>query len=240
MIIFEVMRRKIEELSVFFPAYNEEKNIRKTVLDARKVLEKIAVKWEIIIIDDGSKDKTGRVVDDLKREDGRIKVIKHLSNKGYGEALKSGFYAGKYRWIATVDSDGQFDFSEIEKFIEKTGNFDVIIGYRIDRKDPLIRKVFGWGWTWLSNLLLGVKVRDVDCSFKLVRKEVIDEIPWLESTRGGMVSPELLAKARKYGFKISEVGVHHFLRKEGHQTGADISVILTSFVDLIKLWRKLR
>jgi glycosyltransferase involved in cell wall biosynthesis len=204
------------------------------------VLKKIAKKWEVIIINDGSKDKTLQVARKIGKEDARIRVISHKINKGYGEALKSGFYNAKYEWIATIDADGQFDFGEITKLFEKTKNADIVIGYRMDRKDPPIRKLFGWGWTLLVNILLGINVRDVDCSFKLVNKEVIKKIPKLESTRGGMISPELLAKAKKAGFTIDQVGVHHYSRDVGHQTGADLNVILKSFFDLIKLWKKLK
>ncbi len=234
------MAKKIKEISVFFPAYNEEGNIKKTVRDAVRILKKIAKKWEVIIINDGSKDKTLQVARRLGKEDARIRVISHKNNKGYGEALKSGFYNAKYNWIVTIDADGQFDFSEIMKLWEKTDKAEVVIGYRMDRQDLPIRKVFGWGWTLLANLLLGINVCDVDCSFKLVKKEVIKKISKLESTRGGMISPELLAKASKAGFTIDQVGVHHFPRGEGHQTGADLNVIVKSFVDLLKLWKKLK
>lgn len=232
--------KKISQLSVFFPAYNEEANIKKTVLSAKKVLENVATDWEILIIDDGSTDRTSEISDQLARNDKKIKVIHHNPNKGYGEALKSGFYNSKYDWIATIDSDGQFDFSEITKLYEKTNGADVVVGYRIDRKDPLIRKIFGFGWTMLANILLGVRVKDVDCAFKLVSKKVINKIPKLESTRGGMISPELLAKAKKSGFVISQVGVHHFPREKGSQTGANLKVILKSFLDLGKLWWQLK
>ena len=234
------MTAKIEKLSVFFPAYNEEANIEKTVVDAKKVLERIADKWEIIVVNDGSADKTLKIAKGLSEKDKRIKVVNHKENKGYGEALKSGFYSSKYPWIVTTDADGQFDFSEVTKLYKKTDKAQVVIGYRLDRKDPAIRLFFGWGWTLLANLLLGINVKDVDCSFKLVKKEVIDKIPRLESTRGGMISPELLAKAKKEGFTIDQVGVHHYARLAGHQTGADINVILKSFIDLIKLWKEIR
>lgn len=233
------MAKVIKELSVFFPAYNEEANIKNTVLKAVDVLKKIAGKYEIIIVNDGSTDSTEKISNGLVKKNKNIKVITHTPNKGYGEALKTGFYNSKYEWIATVDSDGQFDFSEIKKLIEKSKSSDVVIGYRIDRKDPLIRKIFGLGWTFLARIFLGINVHDVDCAFKLVKKDVITTIPKLESTRGGMISPELLAKAQKYGFTISEVGVHHFERKEGKQTGANLKVIIKSFIDLFKLWHKL-
>lgn len=230
----------INELSVFFPAYNEEKNIEKTVLNARGVLLKIAKKWEIIVVNDGSRDRTLEIVKKLIKSDKRIRVISHNPNKGYGEALKTGFYNSRYQWIFLTDSDGQFDFAEITKLIAKSNEADLVVGYRIDRKDPLIRKINGWGWTFLANLLLGIGVRDVDCAFKLIKKEVIDTIPYLESTRGGMISPELLAKAKKSGFKIVEIGVKHYPRTAGEQTGASLKVIFKSFMDLLKLWKKLR
>ena len=234
------MGKLIGELSVFFPAYNEEKNIEKTVLDAKKVLEKYAGNWELIIVNDGSKDDTGKIAAKLEQKDKRLRTVTHKVNKGYGEALKSGFYNSRYAWITTIDSDGQFDFSEITKLYKLTDKAQIVIGYRIDRKDSVIRKLFAWGWTLLANTLLGIRVKDVDCSFKLVKKEVIDTISKLESTRGGMISPELLAKAKKAGFAIDQVGVHHYPRLEGQQSGANLNVIINSFVDLVKLWGKIK
>jgi len=230
---------KIEEISAFFPAYNEEENIEKTVKAAQKFLSQNARKYEIIIVDDGSTDKTGKIADRLAKKDSHIRAIHHFPNKGYGEALKSGFYNAKYSWIVTTDSDGQFDFSELKKLWRKSKEADVVIGYRLGRKDPFIRKLFGFGWTFLNNLLFGLALRDIDCSFKLVKREVIQAIPRLQSTRGGMISPELLAKAHKKGFRIAEVGVHHYPRFAGKQTGANLKVIFKSFVDLFRLWRSL-
>ena len=138
----------IDSLSVFFPAYNEERNLKKTVEMAIKVVKNIAVDWEIILVNDGSNDKTEDIAQELKNEEGRIKIVTHKKNKGYGEALKSGFYNSKYAWIATTDADGQFDFSEIIKLIDKAKKgYDVVIGFRINRQDSLIRKINGLGWT---------------------------------------------------------------------------------------------
>ena len=231
---------KLSELSVFFPAYNEEANIAKTVKEAAKILPQVASKYEIIIIDDGSRDKTGEIADQLAKGNEFIRVIHHHPNQGYGASLKSGFYNSRYLWIACTDSDGQFDFSEITNFLKMSGEVDLVVGFRLNRQDPFPRKLFGWGWTKLANILLGISVKDVDCGFKLVKKKVIEQIPKLESSRGGMISPELLAKAKKEGFKIAEVGVHHYPRKIGQQSGADLKVIINSFADLIKLWWKIR
>jgi len=231
---------KLTELSLFFPAYNEEANLKETVEKAIPVLSKVANKFELIIVDDGSKDRTGEIADKLAKKYSFIRVIHHRSNKGYGEALKSGFYSAKYEWIVFTDSDGQLDFSEVAKLIEVKNDVDIVVGYRLDRQDSLVRKLFGTGWTMLANLLLGTKVRDVDCAFKLINKKVIETIPRLESTRGGMISPELLGRAIKTGFKIKEVGVHHFSRTKGKQSGAELKVILKSFIDLGKLWWQIK
>lgn len=231
---------KLKELSVFFPAYNEEANLGPTVEKAVLVLKKVAEKFELLIINDGSKDNTGKVAEKLARKYAFIKVITHNPNQGYGAALRSGFYNSQYKWIVFTDSDGQFDFSEVDRLIEKSAYADMVVGYRINRQDSLTRKIFGWGWTLLANIFLGLKVKDIDCAFKLTKKEIIDKIPKLQSTRGGMISPELVGKARKAGFKIVEVGVHHFPRKEGKQTGSNLKVIFKSFVDLGKLWWQIK
>lgn len=231
---------KIDSLSTFFPAYNEEKNIALTVKKALEVLKSLPIKqYEVIIIDDGSKDKTPEISDELARTERFVRVI-HKKNGGYGSALQAGFYDSKYDWIVCTDSDGQFDFADVEKLLEKTDQADLVIGYRVNRQDSFSRKLNGAAWTFLNNLLFGLKVRDVDCAFKLVKKEVIEKIPRLKSERGGMISPELLAKAKKAGFKITEVGVRHYPRLEGAQTGANFKVIIKSFVDLGKLWWQIK
>lgn len=230
----------IEEISVFFPAYNEEANIADTILKAKTVLQQIAEKWEIIVIDDGSKDKTGDLVKNLSDKDKRIRLLTHNPNRGYGAALKTGLYNSKFNLIAFTDADGQFDFREIKNLFSCITKADIVVGYRINRQDPAVRKLFGFGWTALANLFLGIGVKDVDCGFKLIKKKVIEQIPLLKSDRGGMISPELLARAKKLGFKIVEVGVHHYPRKEGKQTGANMKVIFKSFVDLGKLWWQIR
>ena len=231
----------VKNLSVFFPAFNEAENIEKTVLNAASVLEKLKIPYEIIVINDGSTDATGQIAEALSvKSHNKIRVIHHPQNLGYGEALRSGFYNARYDWIAFTDSDGQFDFAEITKFLKLAESADLVIGFRIDRQDPPIRKLNAWGWKQINRILMGTNARDLDCAFKLVKKSVIEKIPRLESARGGMISPELLAKSKKAGFKIVEVGVHHYPRTAGSPTGAGLKVIATSFMDLFKLWMKLR
>lgn len=232
----------IDRLSVFFPAYNEEEIIEKTVKNAVSILEKTAETWEVLIVNDGSTDKTLEVSEKLAKKDKRIRVINHKINRGYGASFKSGFYSAKYPWIAFTDSDGQFDFSEIKDFIEKQKETkaDLVIGYYKDRKVSLLKKVTSKMWEYLIFIMFGLFVHDVDCGFKLVSKKVIDKIPKLESERGAFISSEFLIKAKKKGFSIIEIPVTHKPRVAGKGTGRDLRVIIKSFSDLFKLWKKLR
>ncbi len=232
----------LDSLSVFLPCYNEALNIQKTAQNVASNLRKVARDYEIIIIDDGSTDDTGRLADSLAAKDPHIKVIHHRPNRGYGGAFKAGLYASKHPWIAFIDADGQFDFSEINKFItiQKKTRADAVIGYYLDRKVSFARKLNSKLWQSIVYILFGLKVRDIDCGFKLISKRIVDSIPKLESERGAFISSEFLIKAQNLGFKIVEIGVNHYPRKNGEATGAKLNVIVKSFVDLFRLWRKLK
>lgn len=230
----------IKNLSVFFPCFNEEKNIEDTIKKAVKVLEGLKLQYEILIVNDGSSDKTGQIAERLEKENSKIRVINHTSNLGYGEALKNGFYNAKYNVIVYNDGDGQFDFSELTNFFPILEKSDLIMGYRIKRKDSPLRLLFAKVWALALFLFFGLKLKDVDCGFKMVKRKVLEKIPRLESTRGGMINAELPIKAKRDGFKVAQVGVNHYPRIAGKPTGANINVIITSFKDLFKLWWKLR
>ncbi|MFA6250699.1 MAG: glycosyltransferase family 2 protein [Candidatus Shapirobacteria bacterium] len=226
-------------LSVFFPCYNEEKNIANTVNKSLPIIKSISKNWEIIIINDGSKDKTGEVVLALQKlHPDNIKIITHNPNRGYGGALKSGLYNSRYPWIVFTDADGQFDFTDIHALLEKQHETqaDIVIGYYLGRKVPFYRI---WGsklWQLAVFLLFGLKVTDIDCGFKLINQKVVKAIPMLQAERGPFITSEFLIHAKKAGFKICETGVHHFSRQEGEATGAKLNVILAGFKDLFSLW----
>ncbi|MBM3205642.1 glycosyltransferase family 2 protein [Candidatus Shapirobacteria bacterium] len=232
----------IDKISVFLPAYNEEKMLAQTTRKVNEILQKIAGDYEIIIINDGSKDKTGQIADKLASQNKKIKVVHHHPNRGYGAAVKSGTYAARYPWIVLFDSDGQFDFQEITKLLkkQKETNADIVWGYVLDRKVPLTRKINTLLWRTVVMLVFGLRVKWIDCGFRLFRKEVVQKIPKLESERGAFISSEFLIKAKKAGFKIVQVMVHHYPDIGGGSTGADLKVIIKSFGDLFKLWKKLR
>ena len=232
----------IDELSVFYPCYNEEKNIKSTVAKTIPVLKKITGKWEIILVNDGSKDNTAAVLTSIKKQfPQQIKIITHNPNRGYGGAVKSGLYNSKYKWITFTDSDGQFDFGEVVNLIKKQQQTqaDIVIGYYLSRQVSKLTILTSKIWELIVFILFGLKVTDIDCAFKLSRKKVVDTIPKLESERGAFISSEFLIKAKKAGFKIAEVGVHHYPRTEGQATGRNLKVILKSFSDLFRLWYKI-
>lgn len=236
------MDTQIPELSIFLPAYNEEENIEAAVKNVTEAASKYAKKWELTIVDDGSSDNTNKIVLNLAKSNGNIKVIGHERNQGYGASLKTGLYNAKYEWISFIDSDGQFDFGEIKGFIEKQKETeaDLVIGYYKNRKASFAKKLSSKVWEAFVFLLFGLKVRDIDCGFKLISRKVMDKIPHLESERGAFITSELLIKAKKSGFKIVEIPITHYPRLKGEATGRKLTVIIESFVDLFRLWKKLK
>lgn len=235
-----ISKMSTKNLSVFFPCVNEQGNIEETVQKAIKVLQNLGLTYEIIIINDGSTDQTAKVIERLQKENNYIRSVHHPKNLGYGEALKSGFYGAKYDTIVYTDGDGQFDFSEITKFLQKIETNDVIIGYRIKRQDPFFRILFTRGWALALFFFFRLQLKDVDCGFKMIRRTVLEKISHLQSQRGAMINAELVIKAKKAGFKIAQTGVNHYPRLSGKPTGANIKVIFKSFVDLFKLWWQLK
>lgn len=225
-------------ISVFFPCYNEQDNVERTVKCALSVLEELKADFEVIIVDDGSIDATGRLADEIAGRDSRVKVVHHQPNRGYGAALKSGFQASTKKLVFYTDGDGQFDIYEMPPLLPLMKEFDIVSCYRLNRQDSIIRRINGWGWTQLVCLLFGMKVRDIDCAFKLYRKEIFDNIEL--SSDGALIDAEILARAVRKGYTITQKGVHHFPRTAGEQTGAKLKVILRAFRDLIILSREIR
>lgn len=229
--------QKLAELSLFFPAYNEEANIAETVTKAAKVLPKVAHKYEILVVNDGSKDGTGAEVKSLMKKLKFLRMVTHDPNRGYGGALKTGFAETKYDLVVFTDSDGQFDFAEVEKMIAKLQetNADLVIGYRIKRSDPP-KRLFIANMLKLWNLFwFGMWFRDTDCGFKLIRRRVLDEVIPLTSN-GGIISTEFLAKVKRAGFKYAEVGVHHYPRRAGVSTGDNLKVISKAVRETLAIW----
>ena len=229
---------KPKSLSVFFPAYNEEENIAQTIEKAWNVLQSIHIPFEILIINDGSKDKTAEVSEKLTKKYQQMRLI-NQENGGYGKALRTGFSEAKYDWVVYTDSDGQFDFSDVTKFLEKTDIADYIIGFRLKRSDPFYRLVTAKLWALSVFLLFGIWVKDIDCGFKMINKKAIQAAMPLTSGRGAMINAELLIKVKNAKLRIAQVGVHHYPRMLGTPTGVNMKVIIQSYRDLFALRNRL-
>lgn len=222
-------------LSVFFPCLNEEGNIGRVVEAAVKTLDELVARWEIIIVDDGSTDATGRIADELARRDGRISAVHHPRNMGYGRALRSGFAAARMEYVFYTDGDGQFDIAELPRLLALLGQADIVSGYRRPRRDPLQRRINGACWSFLTQRALKFRCRDVDSAFKVYRREIFDRIE-LKST-GALIDGEVLARASRLGYRIAAVPVTHLPRMAGRPTGAKLAVILRAFRELLRLRR---
>lgn len=227
--------RKLPELSIFFPFWNEEKNIERVITEAAVVAPRVSEKWEIIMVDDGSSDRTLEKARKLAHLKKNYKVITHTPNRGYGAALKEGFSSSQYKYIVFMDGDGQFDFKEVYKFVENICDADIVIGYRKKRRDNAVRHI-------LMNLLkiwdfifFRFWFRDIDCGFKMFQKSALDELVPLRS-EGAMITTEILAKANKKNLKISQVGVEHYSRRYGDQSGANIGVVTRAVLESLMLW----
>ena len=233
-----VAMHRLPSLSIFFPCYNEEGNVERVTRAALDAAVKCAERHEVIIVDDGSKDRTGEIADRLAGEIPEVRAVHNRPNLGYGGAVARGLKEARMEWIFFTDGDGQFDIGEIDKLIGLLDRCDFAVGYRMKRADPFVRKLNAFCWGVLVRALFGIRVRDIDCAFKLLPKGFVDSIE-LES-RGALISTELLAKATYRGLRIAEVGVNHYPRTAGQQTGANIFVILRAFKELFKLRRRIR
>jgi glycosyltransferase involved in cell wall biosynthesis len=227
-------------ISVVLPAYNEEENVGQAVKRVLEVMEPITPSYEVIVVDDGSRDRTSEVVEELADSYLQVRLVRHEVNQGYGGALNSGFQAATRELILFTSSDNQYDVAEVKKLLPYIETAELVIGYRAKRQDPFLRRLFAWGWNTLVNLLFGYVSRDIDCAFKLFKREVLSQVRI--TSKGAMIDTELLVGAKRKGFGIVEVPVSHFPRLAGEQTGANIRVILRAFKDLFKfrlqLWRE--
>src|SRR5438309_9323041 len=225
-------------LSVVFPAFNEEANIRAVVEDACRIIPKFAPVFEIVMVDDGSKDRTGEICDDLALEFSNVRVVHHARNKGYGAALKTGIERARYDVIFFTDSDGQFDLREVATLLEQTDVYDIVAGYRARRHDPPHRLLFTWGWNILVRSVLRTKIRDIDCAFKAFKRHVFDSVQI--HSAGAMVNAEIFAQASAFGMTVKELPVSHFPRRHGEPTGDNVAVISKAFRELTGMRRSLR
>ena len=236
------MTDRLAHLSYFFPAHNEEANVRGLVDEALETLPAIAETFEIVIVDDGSRDATGTIADELAAaHPGVVRAVHHPTNLGYGSALLSGFRAARHEFVAFTDGDRQFKVADIGRLTQRlaaTDAPDVVVGYRIKRADPIIRTLYARAYRLANRIFFGLKITDVDCACKLFRREALDGLR-VESG-GAFFSAEMIIKLRAAGRTVVEVGVPHYPRTAGSATGAKPQVVLRAVRDFwslrLRMW----
>ena len=229
---------RIPGLSVFLPSHNEEGNVERVVGSYLAELPRVTDDYEVIVVDDGSRDRTGAIADRLASADSHVKVVHHQVNRGYGGAVISGIRAASKPYVLLCDGDGQFDPADIERMTPFVPEYDVVAGRRAHRADPLMRRVNGTAWTTLVRILLGITISDIDCGFKLFKREKLDGMEL--RAHGAMISTELMARLAGRGAKVREVDVAHLPRLTGEQSGASLKVVMRAFKELITLYRELK
>ena len=224
-------------ISAFFPIYNDAPTVRLLADNIRPVLESLTDDWEVIFVEDCSPDNCGEIADELAAEDPRIKVVHHEVNRGYGGALRSGFAAATKDLIFYTDGDAQYDVEELPLLCERIHECDMVNGYKIKRGDALYRKLIGRVYHWTVKLAFGLPIRDVDCDFRLLRREIVETIE-LESS-SGVICPEMMTKICGSGFHIIQVPVHHYERIAGESQFFRFGRILRTLRGLAAMWWKL-
>ncbi|MDE3194174.1 MAG: glycosyltransferase family 2 protein [Chloroflexota bacterium] len=227
---------RLASLSFFFPAYNEQDSVEAVVREGLDVLPRFADDLEVIVVDDGSTDRTGAIADRLASEDTRVRVVHHRPNRGYGAAVRSGLLAARKEYVFFTDGDRQFHVADIELLVPALDDADVVIGYREKRADPPRRIFIAWVYNSLIRLLFAAPFRDVDCAFKLYRRGVFERVPLERAgSNGAFFSPEHLLVLRAAGVRIAQVSVPHYPRTVGEEKGATIGVVARAMRDLVRL-----
>jgi glycosyltransferase involved in cell wall biosynthesis len=222
-------------LSIFFPAYNDAGTIASLVITALTTAETLTPDFEVIVINDGSADRTAEILDELARLYPRLKVVHHVKNRGYGGALRTGFATASKEWIFYTDGDGQYDPAEMTVLWERRADdVDLVNGWKISRSDPFHRIVIGRMYHHTVKILFGLTVRDVDCDFRLLRRAIFDTVTLEKNS--GVICLEMMKKITDAGFAIAEVPVHHYHRTHGTSQFFNFGRIARTAVDVFKLW----
>jgi glycosyltransferase involved in cell wall biosynthesis len=222
-------------LSIFFPAYNDAGTIASLAIVAHMAARKLTDDYEVIVVDDGSPDHTGELLDEMARQFSWLKVVHHAKNRGYGGALRTGFETASKDLVFYTDGDAQYDPRELSKLWEAfSSDTDFVNGYKIGRSDPLHRIVIGRVYHWFVRTAFGLRLRDVDCDFRLMRRDIFRKVVLTRSS--GVICVELMKKVQDNGFRIAQVPVHHFHRSYGKSQFFNFPRVGRTLVDLARLW----
>lgn len=226
------------DISAVMPAYNEEANLDEAVGRMARALQGCTRAFEIIVVDDGSRDGTPEVLERLGAAYPSLRVVRHPANRGYGAALRSGFAAARFPWIFLMDADNQFDPQELQLLLGGAKDADIVAGIRGHRRDPFLRQLNAWAFFTLVRVLFGRLVHDVNCAFKLIRRDLLAHMDL--HAEGALINTEMLVLARRMRARIVEVPVHHYPRRSGKATGANPRVVLRAFAELLAFRAEMR
>ena len=226
------------EISAVMPAFNEEANLEQSVGRMASALADQARSFEVIVVDDGSRDGTAAVLERLKVIHPSLRVVRHPVNHGYGAALRSGFSAARYPWVFLMDADNQFDPADVVVLLAAAGDADIVAGYRKQRRDPLPRRLNAWAFFTLVTILFGRLARDVNCAFKLIRRDLLAGMEL--HSEGALINTEVFVLARQLHARVVEVPIQHYARTSGHQTGANLRVVARAFSELLAFKAEMR
>jgi len=226
---------RLPSLSCFFPAYNEEPNIARLLDEVVATLPQFADQWEAVVVDDGSNDRTASIVRDYAALHPEIRLVQHKNNLGYGHALQTGLKESTGEAVFFTDADLQFNLCDIGELLPAFADADVVIGYRIKRRDPWHRLVVAGVYHTVLRTMFDLHVRDIDCAFKLFDRRVVDTLVGELESRSAFISPELVIRAQIAGFRITEVGVTHYPRSAGKSGGASLKVISRTISEMRRL-----
>ena len=225
-------------LTIFFPAYNDAGTIASLALVAHMAARELTDDYEVVVIEDGSPDHTGALLDEMARHFPWLKVVHHEKNRGYGGALRSGFAAASKELVFYTDGDAQYDPREMARlFAALSPDVDFVNGYKISRNDPLHRVVIGRVYHWFVKVAFGLRLRDVDCDFRLMRRTIFEKVRLTRSS--GVICVELMKKVQDHGFRIAQVPVHHFHRSYGKSQFFNVPRVARTLADLARLWWEL-
>lgn len=225
-------------LSLVFPVFDEEENLAELMEGACKIGAELAENFEVVVVNDGSRDRSAEIIDTWAEREPRIRVIHHSRNSGYGAALRAGLGEARGEWIFFSDADLQFDLNQLRDLLVHAARYEIVAGYRSPRRDPWPRLLIAAAWGAIVRVFFGLRVRDIDCAFKLFKRQVIESIPL--ASVGAFINTELLVRARASGFRIHQVPVRHRRRRHGRQTGAHPRVLLKACAELGALYGELR
>jgi glycosyltransferase involved in cell wall biosynthesis len=225
--------RRINRLSLVIPAFNEAMVIAQAIREAESTLAPLFDAFEVLVVDDGSRDDTARKVERCLPESPHTRLLRHPTNRGYGAALRTGFEAARFDLVAFTDADCQFDLADLSRLAALTAEYPIVAGYRADRKDPWRRRFFSWGYNRLARTLLGTRLHDVDCALKVFRREVLADL--MPESRGFFVNTEMMTRARQLGIALIEVPVIHRPRASG-QSKVSLREIPRTLRTLLGFW----